>query len=272
LDTRIVLTARGLPAVLIRAVYLYYCVRWNSTAIAEELGIKSPQIRVWLWRLNRVANGERGSAVVSRRYRLKNLQPACTWSPESLQRLFLLKAQGKNFKECAVALGVSTATASRMWRASYGDLKVGKIPSPVEPRPSRKPRPPRWSPDKLKILFAMRTTGKSTKECAAAFQVHHGTIVRTWHRHFGNLNMKLKRVPNGPRKKPVFSEPRAGRTVWPPERIAKLKALWEQGTSWEEIRSELGLNTVNAARTALFNRFGSTRRSPLAGTAHVAAR
>jgi hypothetical protein len=50
---------RGLTALMLSVAYYYYRLCWNSVSIAEELGLKPRMIRVWLWRMNALADGRR---------------------------------------------------------------------------------------------------------------------------------------------------------------------------------------------------------------------
>lgn len=59
IDSEIIMIERGLTAIMLAVVYYYYRLGWNSVSVAEELGVKSPMIRIWLYRLNRLADGRR---------------------------------------------------------------------------------------------------------------------------------------------------------------------------------------------------------------------
>lgn len=52
IDTDIVLTERGHAEVIVAIVYLYYRLGWDSVAVAEQLGLKSPHVRQVLARLH----------------------------------------------------------------------------------------------------------------------------------------------------------------------------------------------------------------------------
>jgi len=51
-DSEIVILERGLPALATAVAYSYYRLGWSSTTIANELGIKPPMVRIWLYRMN----------------------------------------------------------------------------------------------------------------------------------------------------------------------------------------------------------------------------
>lgn len=52
LDTDIVLTEKGHAKVIAALVYLYYRLGWDSVTVAEQLGLKSPHVRIVLYRLH----------------------------------------------------------------------------------------------------------------------------------------------------------------------------------------------------------------------------
>jgi hypothetical protein len=58
-DSEIMMIERGLTALMLAVVYYYYRLGWNSVSVAEELGVKPPMVRIWLYRLNSLADGRR---------------------------------------------------------------------------------------------------------------------------------------------------------------------------------------------------------------------
>lgn len=52
IDTDLVLTDKGHAEVIASLVYLYYRLGWDSVTVAEQLGLKSPHVRIVLYRLH----------------------------------------------------------------------------------------------------------------------------------------------------------------------------------------------------------------------------
>lgn len=86
LDTQIMLDRRGCVAVVMSVAYLYYRIGWDSVAVAEELQLKSPHVRILLWRLHKVGRWiEAGRPKPWKGWREK--RPRCRWPhmPKSVQ-------------------------------------------------------------------------------------------------------------------------------------------------------------------------------------------
>lgn len=83
-----------------------------SVDIANELSIKPPMIRIWLYRLNNLANSKTNP---HRRIPKR-------WPPELLKLLFVLRTSGKTFDEISTVLHVGKSTVQQVWRECYGDL------------------------------------------------------------------------------------------------------------------------------------------------------
>ncbi len=97
LDTQIMMAERGVTALVCSALYLYFRLGWDSVSVAEQLGLKSPQIRIWFYRIHRLANGER-----RQRTQRSNITPSSCqrerrrkWTPERVDQLRRLRDQDK---------------------------------------------------------------------------------------------------------------------------------------------------------------------------------
>jgi len=100
-DTEICLLRRGLLAAVIAVVYSYYRLGWNSTAIANQFGMKSPMVRMWLYGLHTVAMKLAGNKYPQHRW--VGGRDNRTASPYMVQeiapRLFVLRAPGKTLEQ-----------------------------------------------------------------------------------------------------------------------------------------------------------------------------
>lgn len=56
-DTQIQIAKRGTASLVTAVAYHYYRLHRTSVDTANELGVKPPMVRVWIHRLNRVADG-----------------------------------------------------------------------------------------------------------------------------------------------------------------------------------------------------------------------
>jgi hypothetical protein len=247
-DSQIVIAERGEAALVAAAVYYYHRFGWDSTTVAEELGLKAPQVRIWLYRLGRIADGRRANENKWAAKKQAMRDKGCSsWAPADVRRLFILKASGATLRQCAKALDRTGSTITRMWQHSFGDLKVGLLTPGRASKRSYVPRPKlkKWTEEKIRLLFIMRTTGKTVTDCATAFRCKADTIRQVWRKCFGHLNLKIRTA----RKIPCSSgHPRGSKVTWTPERVAQLAALRKDGKPWEECRQAMGLRHVNTAR------------------------
>lgn len=122
-DTDLVLLKRGIAAVMISAVYKYYRLGWGSTQVANDLGIKPPMLRVWLYRMN---------GGVCKRYATAKT----SWPEAKMKALLMMRASGLRWDQCLKAMNVTTAgSLKRQWRLAFGDLQVGPPPEKTGPKP-----------------------------------------------------------------------------------------------------------------------------------------
>src|SRR5260370_2681769 len=87
-DTQVQVLRRGLPEIATSVVYLYYRLGWNSVAVAEQLKIKAPAAREWLYRMNKYARGEQPRAY-------RRVMPATPWPTDKMPQLFVMRLMGK---------------------------------------------------------------------------------------------------------------------------------------------------------------------------------
>ena len=120
MDSRIVILRRGIVAVMFAAVHYYYKLGWNSVVVAEELGMKAPAVRMWMFRLNHLADGVEDS---SKKWRGRdNARIGRSWPRERLQKLFVLRMKGLTFTQCSKVLGVNATSLGQVWINVFGDL------------------------------------------------------------------------------------------------------------------------------------------------------
>jgi hypothetical protein len=90
-----------------------------------------------------------------------------------------------------------------------------------------------WTPKRLKLLFLMRTTGKTVAECAVAFRIRPDTIYNVWKNNFGGLNQKKR----------AFCQ-WSGQIDWTRERLIQ----WKNMRKTKRIREcASAFNTTNAS-------------------------
>jgi len=176
LDTQIVLARRGVAAVMTSVVYNYYHNGWSSSDVANELGIKPPMVREWLYRLNHSVG------------RVFNLgRKPIVWKPEMRRALFAMRATGKSLVACATAFNVSVYTLKRAWVKAFGKTKrfdsrrhncvvtmtttddgkkrIAYRRTDSKPVGKGVSKLIRWTPELLRKLKVMHKT-KSMTECA----------------------------------------------------------------------------------------------------------
>jgi hypothetical protein len=175
-DSEICIYERGLPAVVVAVVYNYYRRGWDSTAIANEFGVKPPMVRIWMYRLNSFDKNGIGCRPVIAPENCKRFQ----WAPEKLKALFMLRARGLTYAQCAKLLNSSSASVAKQWRTAFGDLKVGrpkrgrprgskntvKVPRPYLGKPSTKNF---WNEEGIALLNKLHKQGLTYGEIGKHF-------------------------------------------------------------------------------------------------------
>lgn len=111
-DSDIVLRQRGIASVMIAVVYKSYRLGWNSTQVANDLLIKAPTIRLWLWRLNRGNSGYAQKKIVvkirkvgNRIVRSINMPIRQYWTQEEIATVVRLFNEGETGTRIAISLG-----------------------------------------------------------------------------------------------------------------------------------------------------------------------
>lgn len=127
LDTDIVLSRRGLLAVVVSVVYMYYRQGLSSVEIAEQLRIKPPMVRVWLYRFNKVERylreGRPPRKVRGPNRRKGNLKYGRVWTFRRIARLKTLRESGKTFKRIAEMMGLKRPQEAQKLYAKYVERK-----------------------------------------------------------------------------------------------------------------------------------------------------
>jgi hypothetical protein len=223
-DSQIVLLRRGLAAVIVSALVLYYRLGYSSVEVAEELNILPPMVRIWSFRINHIATGRQIPFTNNNRTCGKN------WLPSDLRRLFAMRVSGKTWEECAAALKVVSATVRLAWKNCFQGLVAGR--QLAKPKPPREKQPREKQPrknglthDYLRRLFSLRTSGHSFTECAKALGKTPSGVRATWIRYFGSLKSTVvhKNHPHKNRKRAWHNK-----TKWTSDEILKLKKLREE--------------------------------------------
>jgi len=230
MDTDILMLERGVVAVATAIAYRYYRQGANSVEIAEELGIKSPMTRVWLYRMNTVANrlgiGD-GTRTINKDNRIYNrtAEPGKrsivrAWPKQKVMALFALRSAGTPMRKCAQVLGEPQHTVVSAWRYYFGSLRTHRTRRHIPvPRSAGLTEFRTRMADRLRALFLLRTTGKTWDESAKALQCSTANLMELWKRHFGDLKVKPRKSKQPkPPKKPRY---------WTPDKIAQLKTLRE---------------------------------------------
>ena len=118
IDSRVGLERRNLPGLIARVIYLRYHLGYTSPQIHAETGIRPPAVREILYRLNRtwlrIQAGYPG-----RHRRVLDRAPRSrrgprSWHVKRLEKLWWLRARGKNWRACADAFGLSYGLSVRL--------------------------------------------------------------------------------------------------------------------------------------------------------------
>jgi hypothetical protein len=113
------------PAQLLNAViYLSYRRGLSSRAVAEELQMLPPHVRILLYRLNRLAEdlqsgrerpmyGKHEKQAGARRRQRRR------WTPERLEALWKLRSKGHSYTKCGKLLGLSHGAVLAAYTRSF---------------------------------------------------------------------------------------------------------------------------------------------------------
>ena len=254
LDTDILmLQGARFMAVATAIVYRYYRQGHDSVSIAEEFGVKSPMVRMWLYRMNTVAcklgfpcsvarlrnNSQRTTA----RVRAGRYSTIRLWDKKKVMALFALRTGGASVSLCARVLGVQVYAVTLAWRYYFGNLRVARpyrgtrrrVGKPIpSPRAGLSPFRVRMA-ERLRQLFVLRTSGKTWKVCGRALGIRGTSALLLWKRHYGELNARRHEKPRPPKDR------KRHRRSWAPERLAQLRQLRESGKTFRAIAEVMGL-------------------------------
>lgn len=235
-DSEIMLHKRGLAATVIAVAYQSYRLGWNSVQVSQELNLRPPAVRMLLYRLNHV--GQCTTQLVG----------PSKWAPEKLTALFFLRARGLTLAQLAKVFDTDPNVVLKHWNKVFPGLKTPGN------RRGRKGTKYVWTPERVAKLVELRQQGQTWSE--VAFNLESTiTAVTAAARHYEPSLMRV-RLPNPSRvpkvRVPKVRVPKPPRIPkvgpWPPERVAKLVELRQQGMTWEEV----GLNLGEQAATVYF--------------------
>ncbi|HWZ97274.1 MAG TPA: hypothetical protein VN025_05890 [Candidatus Dormibacteraeota bacterium] len=171
-DTEIVLTRRGIVALATAVIYRYYRQNYKSVRLAEEFGLKSPMVRIWLRRLHTTANRIFGGPrLTDTDYKKTPYIPGpCTavaaWDKTKLQTLRTLRVGGATFAQCGEMLDEREAIVRRAWQYHFPQVPCGR-PKRWRDKTTRKFR--WWTPERIAQLRQLREVERKTfQECADA--------------------------------------------------------------------------------------------------------
>ena len=156
-DSQIVMLRRGLPALVTAVITYSYRLGHDSVNVAEQLGIKPPMVRIWLWRCNRLAEGKTKGVV----HRVSKTLPL---PKEKLRQFFAMRAQGYSFSECSKALGTSATRLYKIWNQRFSE---------------------KWDAVRLQRLSDLRASGLSFNQCAKRLGTATYNAIKVWRKNFG---------------------------------------------------------------------------------------
>jgi len=196
MDTEILVLERGVVTLASAIVYQYYRQGLNSVEVAQELGLRSPMIRIWLYRLhataNRVFGGGRthdsGKKLKDGRWRLGSNSVVAVWEQKKLLALFAMRTNGASFAVCARTLGEPSRATRIAWRYHFGDLKVRHVAADKVKVPTSSLRDHERG-TRLRDLFALRAAGKTWDQCAAQLKMNDQYVRKFWRQYFGDLKV-----------------------------------------------------------------------------------
>lgn len=180
-DSQIMLLRRGLLAVVVSVIYMYYREGLASVEVAEQLRIKSPMVRVWLFRLAEVERYlSDGTGPHFKPRPPKSPKPRKGyWSPERVQQLKAARESGKTWKQCAVIFNRTDVSLIRTWKIYLGALPT-LTTLRVRPEKYRKRRVV-WTPERIAELKNFReVAGLTFQECAAKMGLKKIPQVTRW--------------------------------------------------------------------------------------------
>jgi DNA-binding NarL/FixJ family response regulator len=254
-DTEIIMLERGLVGMLVAVLYMYYNLGYNSVQVAEELGIKSPAVRMILYTLHRAhARLLQGSARGNRAVDADS-KYISEWPVEKVRLMFLLRTNGKSWKQMGQILKACPNSVMNHWRKYFGDLNLHKVEE--GPRLRRY----RLSKEEYQARLAVRRQEREAKrqerraereaKRRERIEVAEKLGISTSALQYRMRGVEIERQP----RVIVPKEPRIhARTLQRSrrdERVAKFIELRKSGLTQREAADKMGI-TYNQARRLEF--------------------
>lgn len=173
LDSQVVALKRGIASLVTAAIFFYYRIGWNSVQIANELGIKSPCVRVWLWRIRHLAEGQK---VLHRGWKPSK------WAPWEIGKLRFLLELGLSHEECAAELCVVATTIQGMCKAHFPQFA------------SVCRRNKKWTVKRIEKLKRYLVGGLSIRDVARAMHLSYGSVSFARRKYLSDLRMTERRT------------------------------------------------------------------------------
>lgn len=150
-DSQILIARRGVAAIAVAIVYLYYRLGWDSPEIAQELGIKPPLVRQTLARLHNAAEGK--IYYCRKEQRIKQARDEMGRVRDLFRKLKrIVDATERHSTEeelKRIAAGISRPKQSRCWTL-----------------------------DRLRFIYFLRLEGKSWDSIAPKLGIRHGASLQ----------------------------------------------------------------------------------------------
>jgi hypothetical protein len=145
---------------LLSVVYLSYRLNYDSTTVAEQLGMRPPAVRILLWRLRNLAGLiKEGQPYKRQKSGRSERKP---WSKQELVRLWYLRHSGHSWAECARTLGRGGYHGSGFHLAA---VYQRYFDNPYFARQTT------WHRSRLQGLWVLRAVGKKWSEIGTVFGV-----------------------------------------------------------------------------------------------------
>jgi hypothetical protein len=160
-------------------VYLSYRLGFDSTQVAEQLGILPPHVRIVLMRLNFVA----ADLATGRPYKpvhCKGRGKHRPWSKRELVRLWFLRNSGLSWAKCAKALGRETHHRN----VTHGSNLIAVYQRYFEQYGTQEREARQWTRSKLQGLWVLRAVGKTWVEVGKVFGVSAVSAQAAYSYHF----------------------------------------------------------------------------------------
>ena len=169
-DASIVMIEKGISALVIAAVFYYFRLGWTSVQIANALGVKPPMVRVWLYRIRHIADGQ---PMLHCRSRVKR-----SWSEWEIGRLRFMCELGLTHEQCAAALRIGISTVLLMCKAYFPQFSHSCC------RRNRK-----WNARRVEALRSYLRGGLSLPDIARKMRCSYGSASFARRKYLPDLRM-----------------------------------------------------------------------------------